>query len=169
LLGRLTSESAGIGQSAVKHFAAAALEREQGGDISKVVDHCAKGIMSIVRDLPNSFIGDMKGVRDDADARMLRRLVWRLLRNPATGVPLATLAAKTVWLPQLKSNLKSWLAELEEKSPFTREPTWEARVKSTNLPDVGPLLAVDFGQNGSVFAAALSIPRREKAYPQFST
>lgn len=147
LLARLTSESSDIGQSAVKHFAAAALEREQGGDISKVVDHCAKGVMSIVRGLPSSFIGDLKGMHDGGDSRTLRRLVWRLIRTPATGVPLATLAAKTDWLPQLKSNLKTWLAELEAESPFTRQPTWEARVRSTNLPDVGPLLALDFGQN----------------------
>lgn len=147
LLARLTSESGDIGKSAVKHFAAAALEREQGGDIYKVVDHCAKGVMSVVRGLPNSFIDDMKGMRNDSDSRTMRRLVWRLIRSPATGVPLATLAAKTDWLPQLRSNLRTWLSELEAKLPFTREPTWEARVKSTSLPDVGPLLAVDFGQN----------------------
>lgn len=147
LLARLTSESDDIGKSAVKHFAAAALEREQGGDIATVVDHCAKGVMSIVRGLPSSFIGDLKDIRNDADSRTMRRLVWRLIRSPATGVPLATLAAKTDWLPQLRSNLRTWLAELEAKLPFTREPTWEARVKSTSLPDAGPLLAVDFGQN----------------------
>lgn len=147
LLGRLTSESGDVGKSAVKHFAAAALEREQGGDISKVLDHCAKGVMSIVRGLPSSFIGDLKGMRDDGDARAMRRLVWRLIRSPATGVPLATLAAKSDWLPRLRSNLRAWLAELETALPFTREPTWEARVKSTGLPNVGPLLAIDFGQN----------------------
>lgn len=147
LLARLTSESGDIGKSAVKHFAAAALEREQGGDISKVVDHCAKGVMSVVRGLPSSFIGDLKGMRDDPDVKTMRRLVWRLIRSPATGVPLATLPAKTDWLPQLRSNLKTWLTEFEAKLPFTREPTWEARVKSTRLPDVGPLLAVEFGQN----------------------
>lgn len=146
LLAKLTSESDDIGKSAVKHFAAAALEREQGGDISKVVDHCAKGVMSIVRGLPSSFIGDLKSMRDDADSRTMRRLVWRLIRTPASGLPLATLAAKAAWLPRLRANLKGWLTELETKSPYTREPTWEARVKSTNLPDVGPLLAVDFGR-----------------------
>lgn len=147
LLARMTSASGDIGKSAVKHFAAAALEREQGGDTSKVVDHCAKGVMSIVRGLPSSFISDLKSMRDDADSKTMRRLVWQLIRRPATGVPLATLAAKTDWLPLLRSNLKTWLAELEARSPFTREPTWEARVKSTGLPDDGPLLAVDFGQN----------------------
>lgn len=147
LLSRLTSESSDIGKSAVKHFAAAALEREQGGDISKVLDHCAKGVMSVVRDLPDSFIGDLKGMRDAPDVKVMRRLVWRLIRSPATGIPLATQAAKAEWLPQLRSNLKTWLTEFEAKLPFTREPTWEARVKSTSLPDVGPLLAVDFGQN----------------------
>lgn len=147
LLSKLTTESSKLGQSAVKHFAAAAIEREQGGDISKVVEHCAKGAMSIVRGLPNSFLGDLKGMRGDAESRTMRRLVWRLIRKPATGVPMATLAAKSAWLPQLKSNLNAWLTELESSSSYVREPTWEARVKSTKLPDFGPLLAVDFGQN----------------------
>ena len=147
LLSKLSSESSKLGQSAVKHFAASAIEREQGSDISKVVDQCAKGVMSIVRGLPNSFLGDLKGRRGDAESRTMRRLIWRLIRKPSTGIPLATLAAKAAWLPQLKRNLNAWLIELESSSSHVREPTWDARVKSTMLPDVGPLLAVDFGQN----------------------
>lgn len=147
LLARLTSEAADLGQSAVKHFAAAALEREQRGDIAKVLDHCAKGVMSVVNGLPASFIQDVKAMRGGDDMRTLRRLVWKLIRTTATGIPLATLAAKSAWLPALKSNLKAWLTTLEAETPYQREPTWEARVKSTNLPNSGPLLVVDFGQS----------------------
>lgn len=49
LLAKLSNESSQIGKSAVKHFATkAAIEREQSSDISKVLEHCAKGVLTIV-------------------------------------------------------------------------------------------------------------------------
>lgn len=147
LLSKLTSASGELGQSAVKHFAASALEREQNGDISKVLDHCARGVMNVVHGLPKSFIGDLKGMRGDAEMQKIRRLVWKLIRSPGSGIPLASRAARTDWLPALKSNLEAWLSMLEAQTSYRREATWEARVKSTKLADTGPLLAVDFGQN----------------------
>ncbi|MFT7773241.1 UvrD-helicase domain-containing protein [Roseateles sp.] len=147
LLAKLASESGDMGKSAVKHFAAAALEREQGADIFEVMEHCAKGVLSVVRGLPSSFIEDLKGSRGDEQSVKMRRLVWRLIRTPTAGIPLATLAAKSAWLPALKKNLNDWLCAVEAQTSYAREPTWDARVKSTALPDTGPLLAVDFGQN----------------------
>lgn len=147
LLAKLSTESNQIGQSAVKHFATAAIEREQASDISKVLEHCAKGVMAIVAGLPESFVADLKSLRGDAHMQTLRRLLWPLIRNPATGIPLATLSARTGWLKQLKENLNAWLTLVEEKTHLKREPTWTSRVTATELPKVGPLIAVDIGQN----------------------
>jgi superfamily I DNA/RNA helicase len=147
LLAKLSTESNQVGQSAVKHFATAAIEREQTADISKVLEHCAKGVMAIVSGLPDSFVADLKSMRGDAHMKTMRQLIWPLIRTPATGIPLATLSARTGWLKQLKENLGAWLTLVEEKTPFKREPTWTNRVTSTELPKTGPLIAVDFGQN----------------------
>lgn len=147
LLEKLSTESNQVGQSAVKHFATAAIEREQASDISKVLEHCAKGVMAIVTGLPDSFVSDLKSMRGDANMKMLRRLIWPLIRTPATGIPLATLSARTGWLKQLKENLDAWLKQVEEKTIFKREPTWIYRVTATELPKAGPLIAVDLGQN----------------------
>lgn len=117
-----------IGKSAVKHFATAAIEREQSSDISKVLEHCAKGVLTIVSNLPNSFISDVKNMRGDADVKTLRRLMWPLIRTPATGIPRATLAARTSWLTELKKNLHEWLTLVEQETTFRREPTWNNRV-----------------------------------------
>lgn len=147
LLAKLSTESNQVGQSAVKHFATAAIEREQAADISKVLEHCAKGVMTIVSGLPDSFVTDLTGMRGGAHMKTLRRLIWPLIRTPATGIPLATLSASTGWLKQLKENLNAWLTLVEEKTPFRREPTWTNRVTTTELPKTGPLIAVDIGQN----------------------
>lgn len=147
LLAKLTTETSEIGQSAVKHFASAAIEREQAADISKVLEHCAKGVLAIVSGLPDSFISDLKNMRGDADVKTLRRLMWPLIRTPAIGIPRATLAARTSWLTGLKKNLNDWLTLVEQRTTFKREPTWSKRVTAAELPSTGPLIAVDIGQH----------------------
>jgi len=147
LLAKLSTETSEIGQSAVKHFARAAIEREQAVDISKVLEHCAKGVLSIVSSLPDSFISDVKNMSGDADVKTLRRLMWLLIRTPETGIPRATLAARTSWLTGLKKNLNDWLTLVEQGTTFKREPTWSNRVTAAELPKKGPLIAVDIGQH----------------------
>lgn len=147
LLAKLSTEASQIGQSAVKHFAAAAIEREQAADISKVLEHCAKGVLTIVSRLPDSFISDVKSMRGDAHEKTLRRLMWLLIRKPATGIPRATLAARTSWLSGLKKNLNEWLTLVEQETTYKRESTWNKRVTAAELPKTGPLIAVDIGQH----------------------
>lgn len=146
MLAKLSTVSNQIGQSAVKHFAAAAIEREQAADISKVLEHCAKGVLAIVSNLPDSFISEVRSMRGDADVKTLRRLMWSLIRAPATGIPRATLAARISWLTGLKKNLNDWLTLVEQETTFRREPTWNKRVTAADLPKTGPLIAVDIGQ-----------------------
>lgn len=147
LLTRLAASAGDVGWSAVKHFAAAAIEREQRCDIFDVVYHCAKGIQLIVEGLPTSFTQDLKGFAGDADLRSMRRLVWMLIRSPNVGIPSAGLAAKGSWQPALKTNLDTWLSLVEAKTRFKRIATWGARVTTKDLPEVGPLLTIDIGQN----------------------
>lgn len=147
LLAKLSPETSEVGRSATRHFARAAVEREQAADISKVLEHCAKGVLSIVSSLPDSFISDVKNMHGNADMKTLRRLMWHLIRTPATGIPRATLAARTLWLSGLKKNLNDWLTLIEQKTTFKREPTWSNRVTAAELPKKGPLIAIDIGQH----------------------
>lgn len=147
LLSKLSTETSQIGQSAVKHFASAAIEREQAADISMVLEHCAKGVLAIVSGLPDSFISDIKNMRGDADVKTIRRLMWPLIRTPTTGIPLATLSAKSSWLNGLKKNLNGWLTLVEQETKFKREPTWNKRVTAAELPKTGPLIGIDIGQH----------------------
>ena len=146
LLAQVSTGVEELGQSAVKHFAAAAVVREQQGDIASALDHCAKGVALLVEGLPGTFIRDMKTPSRDAEQVALRRLVWRLIRDAATGIPLSSLAAKSEWIPALKRNLAAWLDLVEAKTAYRRVDVWLHRVKTNKLPD-GPLIATDFGQN----------------------
>jgi len=146
LLAQVSTGVEELGQSAVKHFAAAAVVREQRGDVASALDHCAKGVGLLVEGLPGTFIRDLKTPSRDAEQAALRRLVWRLIRNSTTGIPLSSLAAKSEWIPALKRNLAAWLDVVEAETEYRRVEGWLHRVKTNKLPG-GPLLATDFGQN----------------------
>jgi superfamily I DNA/RNA helicase len=146
----LASVSSGVdemGQSAVKHFAAAAVARERRGDIALTLEHCAKGVMLLLDGLADSFLQDLKALNREGGLIAMRRLVWALIRNPSTGIPSGTLDAKSQWLPTLKKNLADWLCLVESATSYRRVDTWMSRVTTTKLPDSRPLVAVDFGQN----------------------
>ena len=145
LLAQVSTGVAELGQSAVKHFAAAAVVRERRGDIALALDHCAKGVCLLVEGLPGTFARDLKTLGRDREMTALRRLVWRLIRDPATGIPFSGLPAKSEWLPALKKNLAPWLDLVEAQTEYRRVESWPHRVKSNKLPD-GPLVAADFGQ-----------------------
>lgn len=147
LLAALSAEATLVGQSAVKHFATAAIEREQASEISIVLEHCAKGVSAILAGLPDSFVSDLRTMRGGTHMTALRRLIWCLIRTPETGLPLATLSARTGWLVRFKRNLNTWLDVVEQQTPFKREPTWANRVTAVKLPKTGPLITIDIGQN----------------------
>lgn len=147
MLGKLSPETGKLGQAAVKHFASAAIEREQARDIATAMEHCAKGVQAIVSGLPDSFASDIRHSRGGPDMRVVRQLLWGLVRSPETGIPAANLPARTSWLPALKANLGSWLTRLEERTALHRHTTWSSRVTAAELPRSGPLLEVDIGQH----------------------
>ena len=146
LLAQVSTGLEEIGQSAARHFAAAAAVRDERGDIAVALDHCAKGVALLLDDLPGAFIRDLKTLDRNEEMTTLRRLVWRLIRDPATGIPSSALLAKSQWLPLLKKNLGAWLHLVEARTAYCRVESWLHRVKSNKLPD-GPLVAADLGQN----------------------
>lgn len=146
LLTKVSTGTEELGQSAVKHFAAAAAARDQRGDIAAALEHCARGVTLVVDRLPLSFIHDLKAVGRDGDLVAMRRLVWSLIRNPETGIPLGTLNAKDEWHPQLKKNLGKWLDRIEAKTQYCRVDSWGYRVTTKELTDE-PIVKSDLGQN----------------------
>lgn len=146
LLERLTTGNSELGVSAVKHLAAAALEREKNGNISRTFSHCVRAVPHLV-EVPQSFARDLASPSRGSDASKMRRLIWDLIRQPEFGIPSATLDARRTWLTNLKANLTKWLERVETDTALRRVSIWTSRVTTRDLPEAGPLLAVDLGQN----------------------
>lgn len=145
LLERLTTGNSELGVSAVKHLAAAALERDRNGDISRTFGHCVRAVVQLVK-VPQSFSKDLGNPRRGSDAAKMRRLIWDFIRQPSSGIPSATLGARGSWLTKLKANLTAWLDRVEAETALRRVVTWTSRVTAKGLPETGPLLAADLGQ-----------------------
>ncbi|SFQ41081.1 UvrD-helicase domain-containing protein [Variovorax sp. 770b2] len=146
LLERLITGNSELGVSAVKHLAAAALERDKNGDISRAFSYCVRAVLHLV-EVPQSFARDLGSPSRGSDASRMRRLIWDLIRQPGSGIPSATLDARGTWLTNLKANLTKWLDRVETGTALRRVATWTSRVTARELPEAGPLLAVDLGQN----------------------
>ena len=146
LLAKVSTGVEELGQSAVKHFAAAAAVREKRGDIAAALEHCARGVTLLVSGLHSSFVHDLKTLGQDGDIVAMRRLVWSLIRNPQEGIPLGTLSAKADWHPELKKNLARWLDRVEAQTRYRRIDSWANRVTIKGIP-ANPIVTSDFGQN----------------------
>ncbi|VWB19791.1 hypothetical protein BLA14095_00641 [Burkholderia lata] len=48
---------------------------------------------------------------------------------------------------QLKKNWNDWLTLVQQETTIKHEPTWNKRVTAAELPETGPLIAVDIGQH----------------------
>src|SRR5690606_6873361 len=86
---------------------------------------------------------------DDLLAKTVRRIIWTFLRTPATGIPPASLSAKSDWHPKLKANLTPLLTTLETEcglpciakwgygvtsKKLTEEPLWSQDLVTSTVP-----------------------------------
>lgn len=123
------------GQGATEHFARAALSRDQNRDIADAFTHAVDGVFRLL-DRPESTLrSSVLSGTDDHLAKTVRRIIWAFLRTPATGIPLASLNAKSTWLPQLKANLTLLLTTLESKCDLPYIAKWGYGVTSKGLAE----------------------------------
>lgn len=130
------------GQGATEHFARAAFSRDRHGDIADAFTHSIDGVFRLLDEPPSTLRSAVLSGTEDLMANAVRRLIWAFLRTPATGIPSASLNAKSDWFPKLKANLTSLLTTLESKCGLPCVANWSSRVKSNELTDK-PLWAQD--------------------------
>lgn len=137
------------GQGATEHFARAAFSRDRNGDIADAFTHAVDGTFRLLDAPPPTLRAAVLSGTDDAMARAVRRIIWAFLRTPATGIPPASLNAKSDWLPKLKANLTSLLTMLKAKCglpciakwgyaatsrELTEEPLWSQDLATSTVP-----------------------------------
>lgn len=131
----ITGSGDSWGQGATEHFARAAFSRDRNGDIADAFTHAVDGAFRLLDGPPSTLRAAVLSGTDDLLAKAVRRIIWAFLRTPATGIPPASLNAKSVWLPQLKENLAPLLTTLETKCGLRPSTTWRNGVRSNELTD----------------------------------
>lgn len=130
------------GQGATEHFVHAAFCRDRNADIADAFERAVDGVLYLLEAPPPNLRAAVLAGADDSLARSLRRAIWGFLRTPAAGIPLASLNAKSTWLPKLKVNLVQLLATLNSACGLASRANWAYRVTAKNLSDA-PLWAQD--------------------------
>ncbi|ESW80850.1 ATP-dependent DNA helicase [Mesorhizobium sp. LSJC285A00] len=103
----------GQGQGIVKAFADAAVCRDKFRRLDQAYDHTCIGIVGLLANQHRDLISKLSRPAGSADIMKLRRAIWGYARDPAAGLPSATLLADTQWHPLLVERAKSFIAFLE--------------------------------------------------------
>jgi len=142
----ITGSGDSWGQGATEHFARAAFSRDRNGDIADAFAHAVDGTFRLLDRPPSTLRAMVLSGTDDLLARAVRRIIWAFLRTPATGIPAASLGAKSDWLPKLKANLTPLLTTLQTKCGLPCVAKWGYGVTSKNLAEE-PLWSQDLAMS----------------------
>lgn len=124
-----------IGQGATEKFARAAICRDHLGDIANAFEWMLEGTLQILNNPAQTLKRDILSGASDVVPKTIRRLLWKFLKNPETGLPHARLKAKSAWLPDLKIRLPSLLTDIEEQCGLSQLSTWKHNVTAARLND----------------------------------
>lgn len=124
-----------IGQGATRHFASAAICRDKKGDIADAFSHVVDGVLRLLSTPPPTLRTAVLSGADDQFVKTIRRLIWGFLRTSATGLPISSHKAKSMWLPNLKANLDLLLSSIEGGAGLARNPNWTRSVTVKELAD----------------------------------
>lgn len=144
------------GQGATERFARAAFSRDRHRDIAEAFAHAVDGTFRLLDAPPSTLRAAVLGGSNDALARAVRRIIWAFLRTPATGIPPASLNAKSDWLPKLKANLPPLFTMLEANCGLPCIAKWGYGVTSKELTEA-PLWSQDLATSSVPLPAVRTV------------
>lgn len=115
LADQLAGSKGAPGQGVVRLLAQAAVIRDQKGDFLGAYKLVATAIVGLLADAPLGLVARITQSGVFPEDRPLRRLVWAFTRDPASGLPAATLPGDTHWHPQLLARARALLAAIERE------------------------------------------------------
>jgi superfamily I DNA/RNA helicase len=134
LIPRLMGSQSGIGTGATRDFLAAAMSRDFSGDMRESFRSFADGVSRVLENVPHRFVPDLMSVGATAEMLSLRRLLWRFLQSPESGLPGVRDVTAKYWHGKLKERLPLLLSNIEKKG-FRRLGTWANNVTQAQLGD----------------------------------
>ncbi|WJR67104.1 ATP-dependent helicase [Neorhizobium sp. CSC1952] len=102
------------GRGPTKHFAQAAILRDKDGNFDRAFTALIRGLLDLLKAPPPDLAARLRRPGTDTKAKALRQLLWKFLRDDATGLPSASLNAATQWQPSLVKRSKELLEKIEE-------------------------------------------------------
>ena len=124
-----------IGKGKTKLLALATIKRDIDKDYHsayRLVVNCVSGLLN---GTPDDFIENLSKNNSDSEYRKLRQKIWHFLRCDETGLPSASLKAKSEWHPILKSRIEILLKNICRNSQYKPVDRLGNKLASTGLSD----------------------------------
>jgi hypothetical protein len=160
LAGTLRGDEAPAGQGLVKLFAAAAVLRDRRKDFLKAFQRVAVAVVALLDNAPHGLVSQITQPSSKPDDRELRKVIWAFTRDPATGLPSASLVADTQWHAQLLARIKVLLVNLDTKFGLKQVANLGKKLSKKALPSTPLTSAADLTDGD---ATALRIDTVHKA------
>lgn len=145
---KLTGATGDAGTGSTHYFAQAAVMRDRSGNVGAAFEYAVSGVMRLLNAPPAGLRSEIVTNAEGADAKAIRRLIWRFLRDCHGGLPSAALKAKTQWHPKLKRCVEALLSSIEGATSQKRLPSWGNNLTTRDLLDE-PLWEADLASTAT--------------------
>lgn len=135
LLRRLAGTDTEFGKGAVVKAAKASLLRDVHANIPEAYKALCAAVFSLLSGYPDESPVLLRKHSNVPPMREVRTLIWRFLRDPATGLPASTLHAQNEWHGLLKERLEPLLKSCADLLGCTVKDNLGRLVTKTNLPN----------------------------------
>lgn len=122
------------GQGVLRNFVNAAIQRDKFGRFDEAFKHCCIGVIGLLDDGHTALLSELIGRgASERSSQSLRRLLWTFVKDPAGGLPSASLVADTAWQPALLARTEALLATLSVTYGLKAGGSWKAKLAKRNI------------------------------------
>lgn len=122
------------GRGVLRHFVDAAIQRDKFGRFDNAFEYCCAGVVGLLDDGHGALLSELfRRGGAERSFQALRRVLWTFVKDPASGLPHASLVADTAWQPTLLARAEALLAVLSAEHGLKAAATWKAKLAKRNI------------------------------------
>lgn len=134
------------GQGVLRHFVDAAIQRDKYGRFDEAFKYCCSGIVGLLDDAHGALLSELAYYSGgERSSQALRRVLWTFVKDPASGLPSASLVADTAWQPALLTRAEALLATLSIEYGLKAAINWKAKLAKRNIRNRPLMRPADLG------------------------
>lgn len=134
------------GQGVLRHFVDAAIQRDKFRRFDDAFEYCCAGVVGLLDEGHGALLTELiRRGGGERSAQALRRLLWTFAKDPASGLPSASLVADTAWQPALLTRAEALLATLSAKHGLQASATWKAKLAKRSILNQPPMRPAGLG------------------------